>query len=90
MPETDAIAFQSSSLSSCTLHVPSASVDFYRAADGWKEFYNIIPLTDSELVIRNPSCLSDIDAPIYDLSGRQLRYMQKSINIIGGKKVMKY
>ena len=32
--------------SACTLYVPAESIDLYRAADGWSEFANILPIEE--------------------------------------------
>ncbi len=34
--------------STCILYVPSKSISLYKAADGWKEFENIVPIQASE------------------------------------------
>ncbi len=34
--------------STCTLYVPEESIELYRAADGWKEFTNIIAIPGTE------------------------------------------
>jgi len=39
-----ATAFSFANQSSCTLYVPAESVEAYKAADGWKEFTNILPI----------------------------------------------
>jgi len=44
-PQTiDADVFFYADLAACTLYVPAASLDAYRAAEGWKEFGAILPI----------------------------------------------
>lgn len=40
--------FYNTNISNGTLHVPSASIELYKAANPWKEFRNIVALTDSD------------------------------------------
>ena len=69
-----------------TLHVPAASVEAYRNAEQWKDFGNIVALTDED---PKPTGISTMEyAPmatnkaIYDLQGHQLAQPKKGLNII--------
>ena len=48
-PQTiDSYVFVGVDVSSCVLYVLEASIDLYKAADGWKEFTTIMPLKEQE------------------------------------------
>ena len=70
------------------LYVPIGSKAKYEAAEGWRDFTNII---EADLLdpdgIKAVSDNAKNNVPIYDLNGRQLTFPQKGINIVGGKKV---
>lgn len=91
VPNTNVNAFNSSLIEYATLHVPAQSIDAYKAAEPWKNFKEIVALTDSDPkpdatginVVRNAE---DNKAVIYDLNGVRLSEPQKGINIINGKK----
>ena len=46
VPKTSANAFSNSNIANATLHVPAGSVDAYQAAEPWKQFKQIVGLTD--------------------------------------------
>lgn len=76
-----------------TLHVPAGSIDDYRNAEQWKDFGNIVAITDEE---QYPTAIIHIKSDdylqknptIYSLNGQQLPKPQKGINIINGRKVV--
>ncbi len=76
-----------------TLHVPAESVNAYKAADPWKNFKEIVALTESD---PKPDATGinvvwktvDNKAVIYDLNGVRQSEPKKGINIINGKKVV--
>jgi hypothetical protein len=73
--------------------VPAESVDAYKAAEPWKDFKEIVALTDSD---PKPDATGvdvvwkteDNKAIIYDLNGVRLNEPKKGINIVNGKKYM--
>ena len=91
VPNTKPNAFNDSYIEYATLHVLAESVGAYKAAEPWKNFKEIVALTDSDPkpdatginVVRNAE---DNKAVIYDLNGVRLSEPQKGINIINGKK----
>ena len=93
VPNTITDAFESSYIEYATLHVPSQSVDAYKAKDPWKNFKEIVALTDDDPkpdatginVVRNTE---DNKSVIYDLNGVRQSEPKKGINIINGKKVV--
>ena len=70
------------------LKVPVGSKEVYQNAEEWKNFMNIEEFdpTSIQIIILD----KDIKSPVYDLNGRRLNESNTSINIIGGKKVMKH
>lgn len=84
-----------------TLYVPDESLDEYRTAQGWKNFYTIKPL--SELEEGDSTVISILDKDydksniVYDLYGRAVGIIEsdnipsnlhKGIYIVNGKKIM--
>ena len=39
-------SFEDSNKNNSTLHVPASSVELYKAADGWKDFKNIVAIEE--------------------------------------------
>jgi len=70
----------------CQLYVNAASIDAYKAAEQWKEFFFISeePTTAIKAVAVDRSKSNKI----YDLSGRKLNAPKHGLNIINGKKVL--
>ena len=93
VPGTYSEAFKNSYIDFSTLHVPAESVDAYKAAEPWKDFKEIVALTDSD---PKPDATrvdvvwktEDNKAIIYDLNGVRLNEPKKGINIVNGKKYM--
>lgn len=54
VPSMKSCVFEDSRLDFTTLHVPEASVDFYKSADQWKDFGTIIALSEAETHINSP------------------------------------
>lgn len=46
VPTTESNAFNSSNISSATLHVPASSIELYKNAEPWKQFKSIVALTE--------------------------------------------
>ena len=93
VPNTNTDAFKDSYIEYATLHVPVESVDAYKAAEPWKNFKEIVALTDDDpkpdatgiSVVRNAE---GNKAVIYDLNGVRQSEPKKGINIVNGKKVV--
>ena len=86
VPEMGKDVFVDSNYKNATLHVPASSVEAYRNAEQWKDFGNIVALTDED---PKPTGISTMEyAPmatnkaIYDLQGHQLAQPKKGVNII--------
>ena len=86
--------FEGVDLETCVLYVPESSVDLYKAADGWKEFKTILPITS--LGIQGYTTTAGQLGDVYDLRGRKVRTaatsldgLPKGVYIVGGRKVTK-
>lgn len=53
-------AFYQVNQSDCALYVPSASIDLYKAADQWKDFYNILALEEANEIVSDTKPSSKI------------------------------
>ena len=80
-------------METCVLYVPDNSVTAYKAADGWKDFKNILPI--STLGIQGIG-LDGQPFEVYNMQGRKVRHeatsldgLPKGVYIINGKKVVK-
>jgi len=68
-----------------TLHVPASSVEAYSSALGWKDFENIVALTDSD---PKPTGITSVNNNMvkseryYSLDGKPLAAPQRGINIV--------
>lgn len=63
----------------CKLVVPDGSVNAYKAADVWKDFFNIF---DIETGISGTSADKPASPQWFNLSGRSLGAPQKGLNIV--------
>lgn len=67
----------------CKLYVPDASIDAYKAADQWKEFFFIT--TDIAHAVEDGGCSADRilsgRVQVFDLSGRQLKEARNANSI---------
>ena len=85
--------FEGVDMETCILYVPDNSVTAYKAADGWKDFKNILPI--STLGIQGIG-LDGQPFEVYNMQGRKVRHeatsldgLPKGVYIINGKKVVK-
>ena len=88
VPSTDTYAFKDSYIEYATLMVPDASKENYKAANPWKKFGSIVPITEQELSIETLDVDGAAPAVVYDLQGHRLAQPQKGLNIINGKTVL--
>lgn len=56
VPTTGDYVFNKNNVASATLMVPAASVEKYKAAEQWKEFGTILPITDNIEIIASGKC----------------------------------
>lgn len=72
-------------ITNATLHVPAASIEAYRNAESWKDFKEIVALTDSD---PNPTGITNVSNNMvtgeryYSLDGKRLDQPQRGLNII--------
>ena len=75
------------------LYVPASSVEAYKALPGWAEFFSeILPIGDGATGLSeldNQTIVESSECQIYNLSGQRITKMQKGVNIINGKKILK-
>ena len=76
--------FSTTDKQTCKLYVPNGSVDSYKSANVWKEFFNI------EAGINDITTDGIKSKTVYNLQGRIINGepAQKGIYVIGGKKVI--
>lgn len=79
--------FKDCDLSDATLHVPAGSADAYKAAEGWKEFGNIVAITNGDDAIEEITLDQQSDL-IYNLDGVKVDNNYRGISIRNGKKVL--
>lgn len=84
----EAAFYQSSASTGATLYVPSGSKAAYQAAEGWKDFANIVEMEEDGIESVNNGQRTMDNAIIYNLSGQRLSQPQRGVNIINGKKVV--
>jgi hypothetical protein len=77
--------FSTTDKQTCKLYVPSGSVDSYKTANVWKEFFNI------ESGINAITIDGALDGKVYNLNGQQIngQATQKGLYILNGKKFIK-
>ena len=72
-------------ITNATLHVPAVSIEAYRNAESWKDFKEIVALTDSD---PNPTGMTNVSNNMvtseryYSLDGKRLNQLQRGLNII--------
>ena len=80
-PTCDSRVFKNVNKENCKLYVPEMSIDLYKNAYAWNEFFNV------ETVIKD--ILTDQDAAVngtwFDLNGRRLDNLNRGINILRTK-----
>ena len=80
IPTTSTDAFYKSNINNATLHVPAASIDEYKITVPWKNFKNIVPLTDTSVMPISKEQTGR--ATYYTLDGKQQDSLQKGLNIV--------
>lgn len=70
--------FDGVNLETCILYVPEGSVDKYKAAEVWKEFKNILPISSTG--IRTVLNADGQPFSVYNLNGRKVKANTTSID----------
>ena len=88
VPQTGKEIFYSSNYTNATLHVPATAIDAYKSAEQWKNFGNIVALTDED---PKPAA-TGIAAPAatqipivvgrYTIDGKRISEPQRGLNIL--------
>ena len=79
-PLAEVYSFDDAVKTAATLYVPDASLDAYRSADVWKDFFAVKGLSATGL--SSPEAADDDTVrDIYDLSGRKSNKASKGLNI---------
>ena len=81
--------FNNTKIEDVTLHVPAQSIDAYKSAEPWKNFKEIVALTDSDpkpTGIKMAEISDNNTDTIYDLNGRRVEHPSKGLYIKNGKK----
>ena len=77
--------FIDSNYKKATLHVPANAVEAYKSAEQWKDFGNIVALTDED---PKPTGIESVNNSIktaehyYTTGGKQISAPQRGLNII--------
>ena len=89
VPSASANVFVYFNIGNATLHVPSASVELYKATTPWSDFGEIVALTDEETGIEELKAGNGTKASVlFDLNGRRVQKAQKGLYIQNGRKVL--
>ena len=83
-PTCGSHVFSTTDKQTCKLYVPAESIESYKAADVWKEFFNI------EAGINAITIDGALNGKVYNLNGQQVngQTAQKGLYILNGKKVI--
>ncbi len=83
--------FEGVDKATCILYVPNGSVEAYKAAEVWKEFQIIKPISETGI---NGIVYDGVSFDVYDLQGRRVRQnvttlkgLPSGIYIVNGKKI---
>lgn len=85
VPEMGKDVFIDSNYKNATLHVPANAVEAYRNAEQWKDFGNIVALTDED---PKPTSIESVNSSIktaeryYTIDGKQITSLQRGLNIV--------
>ena len=84
IPSTTSNPFNTSNISSATLHVPAASLEAYKATSPWSGFGTIVALADEDGIqeIKNEELRVKNEGDWYSFDGKKLCKPQKGINIV--------
>ena len=87
-------AFYGVDCANCTLYVPAESVEKYKAAEGWSEFGEILPIDESSAITETRQEQADGHITVYNLQGvlvletddaAALKTLQNGAYIVNGK-----
>lgn len=83
LPKTEGEIFMDVDLKNATLHVPVSSLEAYKTTAPWKNFGNIVALSDDEMTDIDEIATADgYNYQIYTLDGKPIETLQKGVNIL--------
>ncbi|RXI24102.1 MAG: hypothetical protein C7K11_02445 [Candidatus Amulumruptor caecigallinarius] len=82
VPTCQTYVFENVNKFQCKVYVPEGSVDAYRAAEGWKEFLFIEPISESGVDEMGADADGVTAVEYYDLQGVRLDAPTKGVNIV--------
>lgn len=91
LPSAATNTFQASYINLASLHVPTSSINLYNSTLPWKDFGNIVALTDDD---PKPTGINMVQGEglkvnvYYDVQGRKVANPEKGIYIVNGKKLI--
>ena len=95
--DIDTYVFYYVDCTKCTLYVPAESVEKYKAAKGWSEFGEILPIDESSAITEIRQDNADGHITVYNLQGvpvletddaANLKTLQNGAYIVNGKKMI--
>ena len=82
VPSTDVLAFNNSPINNATLRVPNASVDLYKAVEPWKNFKEIVSLTDQEMSVKGVMSDNKCETTSFNLGGLRTDTTYKGLQVV--------
>jgi len=82
VPSTKKYAFSNSICEYATLHVPANSIEAYKNAEQWRNFGNIVALTDPSGIESTTATQQPTVVECYTIDGKHINQPQRGLNII--------
>lgn len=82
VPSTKKYAFSHSICQYATLHVPANSIEAYKNAEQWRNFGNIVALTDPSGIESTEAAQQPTIVERYTIDGKRINQPQRGMNII--------
>ena len=82
VPSTKKYAFSNSICEYATLHVPANSIEAYKNAEQWRNFGNIVALTDPSGIKSTTATQQPTVVECYTIDGKRINQPQRGLNII--------
>ena len=82
VPNTDSNAYTDSNIENTTLHVPGTAIDAYKTRAPWKNFKEIVALTDQELSVKGVMSDNKCETTSYNLGGLRTDTTYKGLQVV--------
>ena len=82
VPSTKKYAFSNSICEYATLHVPANSIEAYKNAEQWRNFGNIVALTDPSGIESTTATQQPTVVECYTIDGKRINQPQRGLNIV--------